>query len=149
MGYELHIIRKNDYENDEEESSITLEEWLQYVADDAELQLTNGYQMNIPNIDISWKDVPGFTLWGAHPENKPMGSLWFNFWRGAISTKNPDEETIRKMLSIAEALNAKVQGDDNEYYDHSYFDNKSSLETGGSSTGFQTYSSKKPWWKFW
>jgi hypothetical protein len=32
MGYEVHIIRRDDYENDEEESSITIEEWLKYVA---------------------------------------------------------------------------------------------------------------------
>jgi hypothetical protein len=57
MGYEIHITRKNDYENDEEESSITLDKWLKYVESDKEFKLTNGYQMNIPYIDTSWKDV--------------------------------------------------------------------------------------------
>jgi len=31
--------------------------------------------------------------------------------------KNPDDEIIRKMWSIAQALSARVQGDDSETYD--------------------------------
>jgi hypothetical protein len=38
MGYELHIIRKVDWENDEEPSNLTLYEWRQYVNADPELE---------------------------------------------------------------------------------------------------------------
>ncbi len=44
MGYELHIVRQTDYEDGEEESNISLEEWVAYVATDKELKLTNGYK---------------------------------------------------------------------------------------------------------
>jgi len=39
---------------------------------------------------------------------------WFDYSYGCITTKNPDEDVIRKMLSIAGALSARVQGDDGE-----------------------------------
>lgn len=149
MGYEVHIIRRNDYENDEEESSITIEEWLRYVVTDKELNLTNGYQMNIPNVDTSWKEDPGFCLWTGHSEGVPSESLWFDFWKGVISAKYPDDETIKKMLSIAKALNAKVIGDDNEIYDDNYFENKQNSGNIENETNSQSYSNKKPWWKFW
>lgn len=38
MGYELHIIRRSDWENDNEPSDITLEAWKQYVSSDPELE---------------------------------------------------------------------------------------------------------------
>ena len=48
MGYELHIVRRLDWEDDEEYSNISLEEWLSYVQSDEELELTNGYKINVP-----------------------------------------------------------------------------------------------------
>ena len=71
MGYELHIIRRNVWDNDEEESNITLDEWLQYVATDNELKLTNGFQIKIPNVESTWHESAGFCLWTAYPEGKP------------------------------------------------------------------------------
>ena len=48
MGYELHIVRRNDWDDYEENSNISLDEWLAYVQLDNELELTNGYQIKIP-----------------------------------------------------------------------------------------------------
>ena len=148
MGYELHITRKNDFENEEEESSITLAEWLEYIQSDEELELTNGYQKNFPNVDTSWNNSPGFCLWKAHPENKPSDSAWFDFYRGIISAKYPDEETIRKMISIARVLNGRVHGDDGESYDDGYFDNRSN-SISNENLSSSHISKRKPWWKFW
>jgi hypothetical protein len=53
------------------------------------------------------------------------------------------------MLSIAKALNARVQGDDNEFYDDSYFDNKKNSESNVFTESRQIHVDKKPWWKFW
>ncbi len=36
MGYEVHIVRKNNYDNDEA-SNITIEEWKQIVDSSPEL----------------------------------------------------------------------------------------------------------------
>jgi hypothetical protein len=42
---------------------------------------------------------------------------WFDFQDGDVVVKNPDEEILKKMWLIAQALGAKVQGDDGEIYD--------------------------------
>jgi hypothetical protein len=146
MGYELHIARKSDWDTDED-SNISLDEWLSYVHKDEELKLTNGFQMNIPNVDTSWKERPGFCEWTAHPKANDGILPWFDYWRGSISTKYPDDFTIRKMLEIAQSLNARVQGDDDEFYDQRYF-----LERGGHEEPTNTIdlkNEKKPWWKIW
>src|SRR5688500_3255378 len=124
MGYELHIIRRDNWDNEEEDSNITLDEWIQFVKTDPELKSTNGCQLKFPTVEATWKESPGFCLWTAHPEGKPSDTVWFDFGLGIISTKYPDDYTIMKMIQIASALNAKVQGDDGEYYDNSYFDKK-------------------------
>jgi hypothetical protein len=122
MGYELQIVRLTDYEDDEEESNISLEEWLTYVSTDKELNLTNGYQSNIPGIDRRWHEVPGFCEWKA-AELEDGSSPWLDYGYGCISTKNPGDKLIKKMIEIANALNAKVRGDSFEYYDETYFTN--------------------------
>jgi len=42
--------------------------------------------------------------------------LVFKF-KGNLSIKNPDEECLAKMRQIAARLQARVQGDDGEFYD--------------------------------
>ena len=42
---------------------------------------------------------------------------WFYFWEGNVFVKNPDSEILRKMWSLAQALSAKVRGDEGEDYD--------------------------------
>jgi hypothetical protein len=123
MGYELHIVRQNDYVDGEEESNISLEEWLNYVATDNELELTNGYGLSIPGTEVPWQERPGFCYWNGHPKSDAGTAPWFDYGYGAISTKYPDEPTIKKMINISIALGAKVRGDDFEYYDESYFTN--------------------------
>jgi hypothetical protein len=147
MGYELHIIRKSDYGNEEEDSAITLSEWLEYVSSDKELQLTGGYQMNIPNVDMSWKESPGYCIWIAHP-GEATDTIWFDYFNGVISTKYPDDYTLKKMIAIAKVLKGRVYGDDNEMYDDKYFEEqeKEKLQVG---EGKNELSRNKPWWKFW
>ena len=99
MGYELHITRAKDWlEN--KELWISSEEWLSLVEEDKELTLdtTNG---------------PFFTNWSGQSRHK---CPWFDWSEGNIYTKNPDKEIFRKMLNLADRLNARVQGDDGEMY---------------------------------
>jgi hypothetical protein len=49
---------------------------------------------------------PLLTKWSGHSKNN---AIWFDFWKGSIAVKNPDEETLGKMKQIAEKLNARVQ----------------------------------------
>lgn len=40
--------------------------------------------------------------------------LWWN--EGEVYTKNPDKHTVKKLIEIAQQLNARVLGDDGEQY---------------------------------
>lgn len=145
MGYDLHITRQEHWA-DEETSSIPLDEWLAYVDSDKELELTNGYDIKIGS-ETQFQDRPGFCEWNAHPtERLPNARPWFAYWKGSIDTKNPDAPTILKMMQIASVLNAKVQGDDGEFYTEEYLAELQSAEESNKPSRRQ---SKKSWWKFW
>jgi hypothetical protein len=99
MSYNLHITRKKNY-TDETGPDITADEWLAYVANDPELRLDpdNGpYFVQIGK----WSEFP---------------QAWLDWLDGQIHAKNPDPPIIVKMLQIATALDASVQGDDGEIY---------------------------------
>lgn len=94
MGYDLHITRAEDWcENAGFE--ITPEEWLDYVAND-------------PELHILGENGDYFAEWGAND--------WLDWSEGNIYTKNPRSALIKKMVEIAEELDAVVQGDDGEVY---------------------------------
>lgn len=151
MGYELHIVRQTDYDNDEEESNITLDEWLTYAANDEELELTNGFSTNFPIIEPVWQDAPGFCYWQGHSRADADYIPWFDYGYGSISTKNPDKETIEKMINISLVLNAKVRGDHEEFYDATFFTNGGHPVAELFITDIDKKEAKKtkPWWKFW
>ncbi|WP_018343436.1 hypothetical protein [Cytophaga aurantiaca] len=130
MGYELHIVRQKDWEDYEEESSITLDEWLAYVETDSELIPNSSLD---PSKRMYGDDSPGFVIWKEYPGNTYETS-WLDFFEGSISTKHPDDITIAKMIQIAKALNARVQGDEGEFYDEEYI---------------QKALNKKKCWEFW
>ena len=137
MGYELHIIRQNDWYRYDEVSNITIEEWINYVSSDSELELKNGYMDMIHN---TWIKSLGYCEWTTYFDENNNTNPWFLFSSGRISTKYPDDNTIIKMIRIAEVLNARVQGDDGEFYDNSYLEK----------TLFKNIQKEnKPWWKFW
>ena len=139
MGYELHIIRKSDWENDEEPSNVTLQEWRQYVSSDSELEFDEQA--------VAGEYGEGFCEWNAHPnEKRPQYRSWFAYFRGSIDVKHPDEPTVRKMLQIADRLSAKVQGDDLEYYDE---DMIAEVFTPLPVRLKESKISLKPWWRFW
>jgi hypothetical protein len=102
---------------------------------------------------IPFKMFPDFVIGRAIPLKKKDDQPWFDYGYGSISAKYPDDETIRKMLTIAEKLNAKVQSDDNEFYDEDYFKNKekSIVANTAKQAPMQApmQADKKPWWKFW
>ena len=100
MGYEVHITRADHWASNAGRE-IRRDEWLVLVAGDPELTLDpmNGDE---------------YVLWSGrsrYPEP------WFHWWRGNVSTKNPDRAIIAKMLFLAARLGARVQGDDGEFYD--------------------------------
>lgn len=98
MGYDLHITRRKNWSLLGHD--ITPDEWLAYIGQDPELSLCsqNGQHM---------------ARWSGPSK---LSDPWLDWFQGNIYTKNPDPALIDKMVQIARALNAQVQGDDGELY---------------------------------
>jgi hypothetical protein len=99
MGYSLYITRGTEWFG--EGPQISIEEWRGYVEQDPELRFDESLGKN-------------FVVWSG-PSKRENPWLW---WQdGHIESKYPDAPLVRKMHAIAEALEAKVQGEDGEEYD--------------------------------
>lgn len=99
MGYDFHITRRQFWA-DENGPAISLEEWLDYASGDSEME---------PD-----RDNPGSANWLV-VSNAGKWPLWWDE-RGEVCAKNPGPALIRKMISIASALDARVQDDDGEIH---------------------------------
>jgi len=55
----------------------------------------------------------GYDLWTGHAQHPEVP---FDFRDGSIIVKNPDDSIIAKLVEVATALDARVQGDDGEFY---------------------------------
>jgi hypothetical protein len=106
VGYDLRVTRG-------EGKPIAEAEWRAYVAADPELELTGAAEAATPEGTVRYEN-PGLARWGRHPDGEPV---WFDFRHGEVIVKNPDEPTIGKMLMVARALGAQVEGDDGEIYE--------------------------------
>jgi hypothetical protein len=100
MGYDLHITRK-EFHADSDGPEITADEWMAYIASDPELRLAPECGKHHAMLRIQSK----------YPEP------WLDWFGGCVYTKNPDKAIVAKMIQIAERLNARVQGDDGEFYE--------------------------------
>jgi hypothetical protein len=100
MGYDVHITRA-EYWVDNQGAEISTKEWLNLIQNDPELSPT----LESGEYFVVWHGTT------QYPET------WFDWSDGNIYTKNPDKATLRKMLQIAQKLNAKIQGDEGEIYD--------------------------------
>jgi hypothetical protein len=102
MGYDLHITRKENW-FDEDGPLITGAEWRALIERDPELTLDTSMRLKMKDGDYI------FAAW-----NGEQGAL--GHYHGEITAKNPDKPLIIKMVNVAKALGAKVQGDDGETY---------------------------------
>jgi hypothetical protein len=118
MGYDIHITRQENWYDEGISNQITLDEWKAYIESDFEMRLDNFAEAKLPggeNIQIENK---GLAIWTKYSgDNINSNHAWFDFRNGNIVVKNPDDEIMRKMLSIADKLKAKMQGDEVEIYD--------------------------------
>lgn len=99
MGYDLHVTRKV-YLFDEAGPEISLDEWIRYAHSDREIQP----DPDNPG-DENWIVMLGADSW----------PLWWST-TGEVYTKNPEDAMIQKLISVAEGLNARVLGDNDEIY---------------------------------
>lgn len=102
MGYDLHITRKENW-FDEDGPVISEQEWRRTIEEDPELQLDTDTRCVMSDGEYV------FAAWNGEP-----GAL--GYYDGEITTTNPAEPLIRRMVAIAQRLDAKVQGDDGEVY---------------------------------
>jgi hypothetical protein len=134
MGYDLHITRAEDW-TDSKNFPIHPREWLQIIEKDNELKIsdTNGKY---------------FAIWYKHLTDKES---WFDLTDGEVYTKNPDDFSIRKMIEIAEKLNAKVQGDDSEVYviknGEIYYTDDGIEFTKFQNVNLESVEATKSWWQ--
>ncbi len=113
MGYDLHITRQENWFDEDRAKQISIEEWKEFVANDPEMRLDNYAEADLGNGEVLRVGEEGLTVWTVYSGSD---TVWFGFFKGNISVKNPDDEIIQKMLAIAEKFNARVQGDDGELY---------------------------------
>jgi hypothetical protein len=97
MGYDIHITRARDW-TESEKTPVALEEWLGAIRAASDLEVRESRH----------------AAWTAHPGRLDVPLL---FDRGEISIKNPDEPTLARAIALAQALNARVVGDDGEVYE--------------------------------
>ena len=144
MGYDVHITRKENW-FEETGPEISLDEWVAYVSGDPEMRLDNFAEAANGNGAVLRIEKPGISVWLTYSGHDIDGNMaWFGHTRGRIVVKNPDEEILGKMWSIAQSLSARVQGDEGEIYN----------EEGEASVSEEPPSAvrkvaKKPWWKLW
>ncbi|RZK15469.1 MAG: hypothetical protein EOO56_22780 [Hymenobacter sp.] len=120
MSYCLHITRKAKGWNDERDpATISREEWLHYLAEDPSLE-RNDYLVDpeYGHDEAGDRYVEGLAAWLGHSgKGLNGGYVWFSHDENRITVTDPDEETLGKTLAVAQALHARVQGDDGEYFD--------------------------------
>jgi hypothetical protein len=106
MGYELHITRAESW-SDSARHPLSADEWEAFAALQPELREDGwiGYSTSARN----------------HPVFAQIcsdGSQVSLYWQGGEITVSgyPDRPTLSKLCEYAQALDAKVQGDDGEDY---------------------------------
>lgn len=140
MGYELHIVRKKDFEDYEEESNITHEEFVQLVERRPEL---------------SWKAIgndeenseKAYCYWNSYPALDNNNPPWLHYFRGEISTKWAEDDCLSLWLELANELGGQLRGDEGEQYDEHEIENIKLRRIEHSIPNIII--KKKPFWKLW
>lgn len=120
MGYELHIHRRANWTDDGDD--IGLEEWREICKNDPSLSMTGYVEDAAPGGSIFRYENAGLAIWTPPKQGlarffgKAQPEVPFDFRRGSIIVKSPTEPIIAKMCEIAALLNARVEGDDGEFY---------------------------------
>lgn len=148
MGYDLHITRKLNWFD--ASPAIDLQEWLEYVANDPDLQHDGFAETPAANGDMLRIESQGICIWkGYSGGGNPESTAWLTWNAGNVVAKNPDDEIRKKMWSIAQSLGASVQGDEGEHYGEDGGMIETTTNDVSSSVNERPSDPKRPWWKFW
>jgi hypothetical protein len=99
MGYDFHITRKEHWADDKG-PRISLDEWIVYAATGTDIKPDS--------------DNPGAENWMVTNHDVACPLWWDD--SGEVVAKNPDQWVVERMVAIANALGARVLGDDGEVY---------------------------------
>lgn len=147
MGYDVHITRQENWFDEDANRKIPLEEWTNVVIADTEMRLDNYAEATNHAGDCIRIESEGISVWTKYSlDGLNDNHAWFYYHQGNITVKNPDQEIINQMLSIADRLNSKVQGDNGEFYEH--LTDESPFHKHNFANDNQT-DKGKPWWQFW
>jgi hypothetical protein len=113
MGYDVHITRPVNRPLGNK-STIALDEWQRLVNEDPDMQLKPVAEAHSPKGEVIRYENEGLAVWKTHSGNR---EVWFDYRNGRIAVKNPDDETLAKMRALAAKLEARVRGDEGEFYD--------------------------------
>lgn len=143
MGYDIHITRKTHW-FDDEGPTISMEEWKAYIASDPELRLDGYAETTVGNGAVLRVKNEGMAVWTAYSKEN---TAWIWLDSSGIVAKNPDNEILRKMFQIAQVLDARVVGDDDEEYDA---DGEMVATDDFSQHDIppDSQAPKRPWWKW-
>lgn len=123
MGYDVHITRAEEW-TESASNTITLDEWIAYVRSDSTMRLDGFAEAPLPDGGVLRVESAGLAVWTKYSrDGVDSNHAWFDWRDGQVVVKNPDEEILRKMHSIAQQLRAHVLGDEGESYDargHTY-----------------------------
>ncbi len=111
MGYDLHIIRGEDWA---EAEPVPADAWITLVEGLSDFNITGAVEATNAAGELVRYESPALAHWTAHPSGLEVP---FDCRDGQVVVKNPDGPTIRRMVEVAVELDARVQGDDGEWYD--------------------------------
>jgi hypothetical protein len=103
VGYDLHIIRGERWSKS---IPIPLDEWREVVAAAPDLHMMGSVEVTGVGEVVRYENPP-LAEWLGHPSGD---SVPFDFQDGRVVVKNPDVPTIARMIDVASALGARVQG---------------------------------------
>jgi len=140
MGYDIHLTRRTNW-FDDGGPEIALHEWRALVAIDPEMRLDGYAEARLPDGGVFRAEDPSLAVWLAYSGHGVDGNMaWIWHSGGNVMAKNPDAEIRAKMWRLAQALGARVQGDESEFYGP---DGEALVE---DRPGPQAH---KPWWRIW
>jgi hypothetical protein len=113
MGYDIRITRAENW-TESDSNPITLDEWLRYLDGDPEMRLDYFAEADVGGGILRYENNR-LAVWTAYSGHGVKGNMaWFDYRRGRVVVKNPDDEILGKMQRIASTLSAKVVGDEGE-----------------------------------
>lgn len=142
MGYNIYITRREDWFT-EDGPEISLQEWTDLVHSDKEMRLDGYAEAATADGDVLRVNDQSMAVWLEYSQHGVDGNMaWIWHHQGNIVAKNPDEEIRRKMWRLAQAVSAKVQGEESELYGA---DGQMLLQEAPVAKDARS----KPWWRVW